>query len=407
MILKKKNNGNGYSLPWCFDPHFDFDTLYRYYFNWTLSIMNELLIFEGLPDTIEPTFFKWCLYVNGKVTFFKDDKGTLLALNGVPSDEPDIYYIPKNIIVTNPRLNKSYNLVRDEECVEVYCTETDKYNFDYIGGVYQLLSKTATMLADNDISINVAQKNTRLINIIAADDQNTKNSVDIVFKKMYAGEPYAVVQSNLISDLKAVPLTATSTTNSSIVQLVELHQYILSHFYEALGIQTHDNMKKERLITAELNEDPALVRMNIENIYTTVKSGIEKVNEMFGTNITVEINPLIVKNDMTQTEQQSDAEQSDTENIETVVSGKDLPEEAEPTETAAEEDPAEPNEEYNSQADVSDQSEQEENDTSETGQEITINIEDDATANIVIAKEIEEGEADATDDISENTSLLD
>lgn len=369
--------------------------------------MNELLIFEGLPDTIEPTFFKWCLYVNGKVTFFKDDKGTLLALNGVPSDEPDIYYIPKNIIITNPRLNKSYNLVRDEECVEVYCTETDKYNFDYIGGVYQLLSKTATMLADNDISINVAQKNTRLINIIAADDQNTKNSVDIVFKKMYAGEPYAVVQSNLISDLKAVPLTATSTTNSSIVQLVELHQYILSHFYEALGIQTHDNMKKERLITAELNEDPALVRMNIENIYTTVKSGIEKVNEMFGTNITVEINPLIVKNDMTQTEQQSDAEQSDTENIETVVSGKDLPEEAEPTETAAEEDPAEPNEEYNSQADVSDQSEQEENDTSETGQEITINIEDDATANIVIAKEIEEGEADATDDISENTSLLD
>lgn len=368
--------------------------------------MDELLIFEELPETVEPTFFKWCLYVNGKVTFFKEDDGTLLALNGVPSEKPDIYYIPKNIIINNPCLNKTYNLVRDEECVVVYCTETDKYNFGYIGGVYQLLSKTATMLADNDISINVAQKNTRLINIIAADDQNTKNSVDIVFKKMYSGEPYAVVQSNLISDLKAVPLTTTSS-NSSIVQLVELHQYILSHFYEALGIQTHDNMKKERLITAELNEDPALVRMNIENIYTTVKSGIEKVNEMFGTNITVKINPLLLKNDMTQTEQQSDADQSDTESIDTVVSGKDLPEEAESTETAAEEDPAVPNEADNSQADVSDQSESEENTPSETGQEITINIEDDATANIVIAKEIEEGETDATDDISENTSLLD
>lgn len=400
-IAKTKDNVNGYSLPWCFDPHFDFDTLYRYYFNWTLSIMNELLIFEGLPNTIEPTFFKWCLYVNGKVTFFKDDAGTLLALNGVPSNEPDIYYIPTNILVTNPRLNKSYNLVRDEECVEVYCTETDKYNFGYIGGVYQLLSKTATMLADNDISINVAQKNTRLINIIAADDQNTKNSVDIVFKKMYSGEPYAVVQSNLIGDLKAVPLTATATT-SSIVQLVELHQYILSHFYEALGIQTHDNMKKERLITAELNEDPALVRMNIENIYTTVKSGIEKVNEMFGTNIKVEINPLIVKNDIIQTEQQSDAKQSDTEEVDTSALGNDLPEETEPTEIAAEEDPAETNEADNSNADVPNQSEQEENETSEAGQEITINIEDDATANIIIAKEIEGSE----NDISEESTIL-
>ena len=400
-IANTKDNGNGYRFPWCFDPHFDFDTLYRYYFNWTLSIMNELLIFEGLPNTVESTFFKWCLYVNGKVTFFRDDYGTLLALNGVPSNEPDIYYIPKNIIVENPTFIKTYYLVRDEDCVVVYCTETDKYNFGKIGGVYQLLSKTATMLADNDISINVAQKNTRLINIIAADDQNTKNSVDIVFKKMYAGEPYAVVQSNLISDLKAVPLTATST-NSAIVQLVELHQYILSHFYEALGIQTHDNMKKERLITAELNEDPALVRMNIENIYTTVKSGIDKVNEMFGTNITVEINPLIIKNDATQTDQQSDAEKSDTEELEIADSGNDLPEEPESTETTAEEVQSETKEETNSESDVSDQSEPEENDTAETGQEITINIEDNATANIVIAKEIEGGEKD----ISEETTLL-
>lgn len=396
-----KENGKGYSVPWCFDPHFDFDTLYRYYFNWTLSIINELLIFEGLPDTVEPTFFKWCLYINGKVTFFKDDNGTLLALNGVPSNEPDIYYIPTNILVTNPRLNKSYDLVRDVDCVEVYCTETDKYNFGYIGGVYQLLSKTSTMLADNDISINVAQKNTRLLNIIAADDQNTKNSVDVVFKKMYSGEPYAVVQSNLISDLKAVPLTTTSN-NSYIVQLVELHQYILSHFYEALGIQTHDNMKKERLITAELNEDPALVRMNIENIYTTVKSGIDKVNEMFGTNITVEINPLIIKNDATQTDQQPDAEQSDTEESEKSDLGNDLSEEPESTETTAEEVQAETEEETNSEADDSDQSEPEENEMSETGQEITINIEDNATANIVIAKEIEGDEKD----ISEETTLL-
>lgn len=392
-MAKSDDMGKGYSLPWCFEPYFDFDTLYRYYFNWELSIMNELLIFEGLPDTVEPTFFKWCLYVNGKVTFFRDDSGTLLALNGVLSNEPDLYYIPTNVIVTNPRLNKSYNLVRDEECVEIYCTETDKYNFGYIGGLYTLLAKTATMLADNDISINVAQKNTRLLNIIAADDQNTKNSVDTVFKKMYSGEPYAVVQSNLISDLKAVPLTTTSN-NSYIVQLVELHQYILSHFYEALGIQTHDNMKKERLITAELNEDPALVRMNIENIYITVKSGIEKVNSMFGTNITVKINPLIVKNDMTPHDHQPNETQSD---VDETGSSQSLSVESEPIQTSMEE--VQSDEDDSQIEGVQQPSESEDDDTSETGQEIIINIEDNASANIIIDSEIEEGD---TDDLSES-----
>lgn len=282
------------SLPWFVEPKFDFESLYSYYFNWALDIAFELLIFDNMPETINPTFFKYCIYCLGKVVVFKDETGDLLALNGAMSNEPDVYYIPENVILSNPRLIKSYNLRRDKECVVIYCTESDKYNFRYYGGLHRLLTKTATMLADNDLSINVAQKNTRLLNIISADDQNTKNSVDVVFKKMYDGDPYVVVQTNLVSDLKSIPITNTGNPQY-IVQLVELHQYILSHFYEALGIQTHDNMKKERLITAEVEEDPTLVRMNIENIFKTVSEGISKVNAMFGTEIVCRLNPLLEK----------------------------------------------------------------------------------------------------------------
>lgn len=291
----KRNEANGYSLPWEIIPRFDFETLYHYYYRWELSIVMEMLEFEGLPATIEETFLKWCLYVTGKVTFFRGDNGELLALNGVPSNDPDIYYIPKGVIINNPELTASYNLIRDKNCIVVYCTETDKYVYygqSGYGGIYSLLAKTATMLANNDISINVAQKNTRLHNILSADVENTKNSIDMVFKKMYDGEPYSVVQSNLATTLQSLPLTS-STSNSYIVQLVELHQYILAHFYEALGIQTHDNMKKERLITAELDDNPALLQMNINNIVKSVTAGIEKVNQMFNTSITVKLNPLL------------------------------------------------------------------------------------------------------------------
>lgn len=309
--MAKNHEHTNYGLPWLSNKAFSFDMLYDYYFKWALSIVFELLVFDGMPNTVNETFFKYCLYLQGKVTFFKDDNGDLLALNGNFSDVPDVYYMPTKMIITNPALNKSYTLLRDVECAVVYCTEVDKYDFVTSGGVYMLLHKTATMLADNDISINVAQKNTRLVNIISADDTNTKKSVDLIFKHMYKGEPYLAVQSNLVSSLQSVPITP-STNNSYIVQLVELHQYILSHFYEAIGLSTHDNMKKERLIVSEIEENPALEAMNIENILRTVTAGIEQVNSMFGTEITVKLNPHIQKA-TEQQEQQEELQDSQTE----------------------------------------------------------------------------------------------
>lgn len=378
-------NSNGFSLPFDYKMHFDFDMLYDYYYRWELSLVMELLQFDGLPETIESTFMKWCLFVTGKVTFFRDDGGRLLALNGVPAAEPDVYYIPKDVIVDNPVLTKSYTLKRDENCVVVYCTETDKYVYygqDGYGGLYSLLAKTATMLADNDVSINVAQKNTRLHNIVSADDENTKNSIDMVFKKMYDGQPYSVVQSNFIGTLQSVPLLA-STSNSYIVQLVELHQYILAHFYEALGIQTHDNMKKERLITAELDDNPSLLQMNINNILKSVTEGIEKVNEMFGTSITVSLNPLL------KATQEAVSE-----------TNQELP--TEETQEATSETNQEPATEEIQEAEVetNQESPKEENST----QEINITVEDDAKATIIITERGGD-ELDISDSTADETSL--
>lgn len=63
------------------------------------------------------------------------------------------------MIVSNPRLAKSYDLKRDDDCVVVYCSDIDRYNqIDTYGGLYTLVAKTATMLADGDLSISVAQK---------------------------------------------------------------------------------------------------------------------------------------------------------------------------------------------------------------------------------------------------------
>lgn len=375
------------SFPYFYPCELDFDFLYHYYFDFITRDVFSLFEFTGVPDTINETFLKYCIFLGGKATFFQVDSGELVALNGTYSDRPDLYYLPEKMLVANPRLDKTYVLTRDEQCVVVYCSETDIYTTtDRFGGLYSLIAKTATMLADNDLSISVAQKNTRLINILAAEDQQTKDSIDRVLHKQYRGEPAAVVMKSLIDNVQSVPLT-TSTSNQYLVQLVELHQYILSHFYEAIGLSTHDNMKKERLIRDELNDNDSLSKLNMDNMMKTIKHGLDKVNEMYGTNITITLNPLLEPE-----KQELEADGNEDESRQTTEESKQTTDATDAQERAEKEPEEEPTEELSeSETQEPEQhevetKEQEDNPHHKPHENIEINIslEDEATADISI-----------------------
>lgn len=289
-----------------FDMHFK--PLYGFYFRQLTYICMRLFVFEGIPDTIDETFFKYCLIVNGNACFFRLDQdildnrqsgiyklraGDLVAQPCNRAEIQTLYYMHRKALVTNPVFTKTYNLIPGEDCEIVYLTEPDKYFYSKYGGLFGLIGRTATILADNDISINVAQKNTRLTNVISADDKPTAISAEAAIEAMYDGDPYKIAQSSLVSDLHSFPMTQ-STSSREIVQLVEIRQYIYSHFYESIGIgQTHDNMKRERLISAELEDGVDLAAINIDDMLTTIREGLDRVNAMFGTEIKVDLNPIV------------------------------------------------------------------------------------------------------------------
>ena len=289
-----------------FDMHFK--PLYGFYFRKLTYICMRLFVFEGIPETIDETFFKYCLIINGNACFFKLDQdilenrqsgiyklraGDLVAQPCNRAEIQTLYYMHRKALVTNPVFTKTYNLIPGEDCEIVYLTEPDKYFYSMYGGLFALIGRTATILADNDISINVAQKNTRLTNVISADDKPTAISAEAAIEAMYDGDPYKIAQSSLVSDLHSFPMTQ-ATSSREIVQLVEIRQYIYSHFYESIGIgSTHDNMKRERLISAELDDGVDLAAINIDDMLATVREGLDRVNAMFGTSITVELNPII------------------------------------------------------------------------------------------------------------------
>ena len=157
------------------------DNLYTVYYNDLLSCCMQVLIFDNLPKSIDPTWFKFCLLLAGRVAIFRDTRGSgeICALDCAIAGEPDIYYMPQEILIVNPAFRGySYTLKREGQDVAViFCRECDRYQWAMnTGGMYGLISTTAQMLADNAASINVATKNMRLTNILAADKTNTKNS---------------------------------------------------------------------------------------------------------------------------------------------------------------------------------------------------------------------------------------
>ena len=300
------------------------------------------MIFDGLPESVNETFFKLVLFTQGKICFFEPE-GDLIALNCSRADTPDLYYIPSKVLVTNPRLTKSYTLTPGEDCEIVYCSETDIYNASGInGGLYLQIERTATMLADNDISINVAQKNMRLVNLVSGDTQNTVDSLKAVITAMYEGDPNIIVKSSLIDKLQGIPILQNQS-NHNLIELIELQQYILAHFYESIGLCTHDQIKKERLITAEINDNAELAKFNIDDIIATINEGLERVNARYNMEISCRINPIIEEQteDAAADDQTEDAAPDDTQTEDAAPDGtqtEDVAPDDDQTEDAAPDD---------------------------------------------------------------------
>ena len=265
-------------------------------------------VIDGVPEEINYNFFMLQLLLGGRICFFRRTGGILTALNANSASEPDLYYLPRKVLVVSPYLTGEYILTPGEDCEVVYCTSLDQYRYmDYtIGGIKPLLMYTADLLADTIVSISVALKNIRLTNVLAADDQNVVDSIKDAVQKMYNGEPYVVVQSTLVSTLQSFPVRQSVQTNE-LLQLIELYQYIWARFYEQIGIAKHDNMKKERLITAEVDAGADMAIFNIDDLKQSISEGLDRVNAMFGTSMRLRVNPLIQQ----QAEQQADAQSED------------------------------------------------------------------------------------------------
>ena len=77
---------------------------------------------------------------------------------------------------------------------------------------------------------------------------------------------------------------------NSIIQLIELQQYLKASWYNEIGLNANFNMKREYLSEEELRASTDVLLPLIDDMLRCRKEAIDKVNSEYGTNITVDKN---------------------------------------------------------------------------------------------------------------------
>lgn len=250
------------------------------YVLYMLDRLQSMFRYEGLPESIPERDLILTLQVNGFACIpnpeYTNDKA--YALYGTLGGEPNPYYMPTKCIVANPALKFDKEMTIDDDCIII------PHDPMYLG-LIPLLSRYATGLVENDISILMAQYNVRAMNIMTAPDDATYKSAVKYLEDLQAGKLGAIAENYFLDGIK-VHTSANQGASPHITELIELEQYFKAGWYNDLGLNANYNMKRESINSneAQLNDD-ALLPL-VDSFQRTQQKAFDKLQK-WGYNIKV------------------------------------------------------------------------------------------------------------------------
>lgn len=279
------NNRNNWIIGKCNNILQDKDKMLQALTFQMLNKTTKFFRYTNLPDSISEKDLETLLQVNGFAIWHKVDN-KLYVFTGGLGGEPDVYYLPTIATIANPALNYSKNLKIGEECVVMQ-------NDYYYQGLMPLFNKYGNLLVEAELSLKYAILNARIPALIQADNENSLRSAQDFIQKVIDGKDYGVIASKEFFDGVR---TEDFHKASSIKDLIEAIQYIKGSWYNEIGLNAAFNMKREALNEAEatLNED--ILYPTLDTMLECRRRALEQVNEMYGTNITVDFDSVWKQN---------------------------------------------------------------------------------------------------------------
>lgn len=284
-MMEHVNHRNEWLFGHCKSIIDDKDAMLRNVIVTMLSKTVKMFKYNGLPDTIKVKDLETQLQVGG-FAIWKEVDGKLYTFLGGLGGEPNPYYLPTKAVVANPALRYNATLKIDEDCVVML-------NDYYYQGLMPLYNKYGGLLVEAETSLKYAILNARVPALIQADNDGTFKSATEFFQKIKDGKEYGIISSKEFFDgIRSQDFYK----QAYIKDLIESIQYIKGSWYNEVGLNAAFNMKREAINEAEATLNEEILFPTIDMMLECRKDALEKVNAMFGTNITVEFDSVWKRN---------------------------------------------------------------------------------------------------------------
>ena len=272
---------------------------YWYYFDKLTAYCINLFDYKGLPKSLPKKEIESNLILTGHCVIFKKDRELVTTLT-----EPtgfDKYYNPTYTSYSQPKLgsgriyfnNADFDNMIGRKGVVVYnCDLQDNLlGVKVDGSLRGFIGRYARLLADIESTISIRLVNMREDYIPVADNENVKTSIKNFIKARKVGKRSIVVDSSIVPNLRSVDINNSHSTEK-IYDLLIARDKIMECFFRELGIKFYQP-KKAQVNEEEMNANNSMLLYSIDDFLNERKEGWNKVNEMFGTNVSVEVNPKV------------------------------------------------------------------------------------------------------------------
>ena len=237
------------------------EQLYKRFLNLALNRFT----WSNLPEGLTSRKMEEFLCKHGKVMFYKNSQGVLLAL---PCYDPIEYEVVG--VVYQDKVSIDDGVVIRNNALGT-CDDDDILLFaERINEVEQTMD------------VNLFQQN---INSILLCDEKERLTVRNIIQQIKEFK-YVIIGK------KGLALSSTEILNNNTPYLIDKLQLqkreLLNELLTFLGINNANTDKKERLIVDEVNANNDFILVNLDHMFDEREKAVKEINEKFGLNIKVE-----------------------------------------------------------------------------------------------------------------------
>lgn len=256
--------------------------LVEYYTKYLLEKAISVFKFEGIPDKWAMNYFQYVLFGYGYIAVINTDKyGVIPQMSGLTGY--NVFYQPTIATIANPLLDGLKTLEIGTQC------EIIKLQPNY-SGIMDIVTTYADLMALCLETAGINLLNSKMSYIFFSQNKASAETFKKMYDKVASGEPMAVIDKSLLDD-EGNPAWTMFTQNVGqnyiTDKILNDLKTIEDQFNTEIGIPNANTQKRERMIVDEVNANNIDTNAKISLWLETMKRDIEKVNNMFGLNISV------------------------------------------------------------------------------------------------------------------------